>query len=77
MRKLIAFLAGTALGSLMGVALAMLFAPSSGEELRLKAQTRYQEIRTEITEAGAARRAELEQNLQALRSPNKPVEPKL
>lgn len=75
MRKLIAFLVGAALGSLVGTTLALLMAPYSGTELRNKAQNRYQEIRSQVVEAGAARRAELEQQLQALRSPRRPAAP--
>jgi gas vesicle protein len=71
MRNLIAFITGAALGSLVGSTLALLMAPASGAELRTKVQARYQEIRTEIVDASAARRAELEQQLQALRSPRK------
>jgi gas vesicle protein len=75
MQKLIAFLAGAALGGLVGATLAVLLAPYSGEELRGKAQDRYLEIRSQVTEAAAARRAELEQQLQALRSPSRPEAP--
>ena len=75
MRKLIAFLAGAALGGLVGATLAVLMAPYSGEELRNRAQSRFVEIRFQVTEAAAARRAELEQQLQALRSPNRPTAP--
>lgn len=75
MRKLIAFLAGSALGGLVGATLALLIAPYTGEELRSKAQNRFQEIRSQVVEAGAARRAELEQQLQALRSPRRPSAP--
>jgi gas vesicle protein len=72
MQKLIAFLAGAALGGLVGATLAVLLAPYSGEELRGKAQDRYLDIRSQVTEAAAARRAELEQQLQALRSSSRP-----
>ena len=75
MRKFIAFLAGAALGGLVGATLAVLMAPYSGEELRSKAQDRFVEIRSQVTEAAASRRAELEQQLQALRSPNRPTAP--
>jgi len=75
MRKIIAFLAGSALGGIVGATLAMLMAPYSGAELRSKAQNRFQEIRIQVSEAGAARRAELEQQLQALRSPRRPSAP--
>jgi gas vesicle protein len=73
--KLIAFLAGAALGGLVGATLAVLMAPYSGEELRGRAQGRYLEIRSQVTEAAAARRAELEQQLQALRAPKGPTTP--
>jgi gas vesicle protein len=75
MRKFVAFLAGAALGGLVGATLAVLMAPYSGEELRGKAQDRYLEIRSQVTEAAAARRAELEQQLQALRTPSRPTTP--
>jgi gas vesicle protein len=75
MRKFIVFLAGAALGGLVGATLAVLMAPYSGEELRSKAQDRFAVIRSQVTEAAAARRAELEQQLQALRSPNPPTAP--
>ena len=72
MQKLIAFLGGAALGALVGATLAVLLAPYSGEELRGRAQDRYLEIKSQVTDAAAARRAELEQQLQALRSSNRP-----
>ena len=75
MRKSIAFLVGAVLGGLVGATLAVLVAPYSGEELRDKAQGRYLEIRSQVSEAAAARRAELEQQLQSLRSPRPPSTP--
>ena len=75
MRKIIAFIAGSALGGFVGATLAVLLTPYSGEELRLKFQSRYDDIRSQVAEAGAARRAELEQQLQVLRSPRRPPAP--
>jgi gas vesicle protein len=75
MHKWIAFLGGAVLGGLVGATIAVLVAPYSGEELRNKAQSRYLEVRSQVTEAAAARRAELEQQLQALRSPRPPSTP--
>lgn len=72
MRKIFAFLAGVAFGGLVGGTLAILMAPYKGEDLRNKAQGRFMEIRSQVLEAGAARRAELEQQLQTLRSPRRP-----
>jgi gas vesicle protein len=66
------FLIGAALGGLVGAALALLFAPGSGEDMRLEFQNRTEHIQSQVQEAARARRAELEQQLAALRSPQHP-----
>lgn len=72
MRRTMSFLSGTAMGALVGAALALLFAPASGEELRNQMQERANRMQSEVQNAAAARRAELEQQLAALRQPQKP-----
>jgi gas vesicle protein len=72
MRGFISFLVGLLMGGLVGATLAVLFAPTSGAELRGQLQDRAQRIQLDVKEAASARRAELEQQLAALRSPNKP-----
>jgi gas vesicle protein len=66
------FLEGFVLGGVVGVVVALLFAPASGEELRLQMQNKAESIRSEVSEAAQARRAELEQQLAAMRAPRKP-----
>ena len=72
MRRTMSFLSGTAMGALVGAALALLFAPASGEELRNQMQERANRMQSEVQNAAAARRAELEQQLAVLRQPQKP-----
>lgn len=69
MQKFISFLTGVVIGALVGATLAILFAPSSGEELRLEMRGRAQQLQAEVKEAADSRRAELEQQLNTLRAP--------
>jgi len=66
------FLEGFVLGGMVGVVVALLFAPSSGEELRNQMQNEAERIRSEVSQAAQERRAELEQQLAAMRAPRKP-----
>jgi gas vesicle protein len=75
MKSVVSFLEGFAVGGLVGVVVALLFAPSSGEELRNNMQNEAMRIRSEVSEAAQARRAELEQQLAAMRAPRKPAAP--
>lgn len=63
------FLEGFILGGLVGVAVAVLAAPASGDELRGRIRGEARRIRDEVNRASTARRAELEQQLAALRMP--------
>jgi gas vesicle protein len=69
MKRFISLLAGFLTGAIVGGALAILFAPSSGQELKAEIQGRYYHLRDEVSEAAAQRRAELEEQLAALRAP--------
>lgn len=69
MQRFFYFFLGALLGGFLGATLALLLAPSSGEELRLKMRERVQRLQDELSQAAAQRRAELEQQLAALRSP--------
>ncbi len=69
MRRVLNFLYGSMIGALMGGTVALLLAPSSGEELRAQMQARAQSMQLEVKNAAASRRAELEQQLNFLRSP--------
>ena len=69
MRSLFSFIKGFFWGGLVGASVAMLFAPASGEELQTQLRERADRIQEEVTQAAAARRAELEQQLATLRTP--------
>jgi gas vesicle protein len=69
MRTVLSFLGGLTMGALVGVTFALLFAPESGAEMRVKIQERAHQVRTELSEAAATRRAELKDQLAALRGP--------
>jgi len=60
------------LGAVAGAAVALLFAPSSGEDLRNQMQNEATRVRSEVSQAAQMRRAELEQQLAAMRAPRKP-----
>ena len=66
------FLLGAILGGLMGAMAALLLAPSSGQQLRSNIASRADQIRSDVSEAAAARRAELERQLAELRAPRTP-----
>ena len=69
MQRFVSLLAGFLTGAVVGATLAILFAPTSGEELQGQIRDRYYTVRDEVTEAAAVRRAELEEQLAALRAP--------
>jgi len=64
MRKLTMFLAGMFAGALDGGVAALLLAPDSGEELRKKVCTSVSSLLEEGRKAAAARRAELQRQLE-------------
>ena len=59
---------GALLGGLVGTALARLYAPYPGEELKAKICDYVQNVRYEVEQAGVEKRAELEAQLEELRS---------
>ncbi|RPI32922.1 MAG: YtxH domain-containing protein [Chloroflexota bacterium] len=69
MQRVFNFLTGALIGSVVGATIAILLAPASGEELRAQMQERAQTLQTEVKSAAAARRAELEKQLAAMREP--------
>ena len=72
MRRLTSFIIGVLLGSLVGTSLAMLFAPSSGEDLRNQVKEYSNKMREEMRQASLDKRIELERQLVELRAPAKP-----
>jgi gas vesicle protein len=71
---MISFVMGALGGALVGATLAILFAPSSGEDLRREIRSRADRFRDEIRDAAQQRRIELERQLQSLRHPEIPIE---
>ena len=69
MNRALNFLLGVTLGGIIGATLAILLAPYSGEELRAEINLKTDRIRTEVSQAAAERRAELERQLASLKSP--------
>ena len=69
MNKFFNFIAGATLGALVGAATAILLAPSSGEELQAQIKAQVEQIQLEVKTAASDRRAELEEQLSALREP--------
>ena len=72
MRRVVNFISGAVIGAVVGALFALLFAPSSGEALRSQIQEQVITLQEEVRRASSDRRAELEQQLAALRSPQKP-----
>ena len=68
------FLMGALIGSFIGATIAILIAPSSGEDLRAEIGARTDRIRSEVAQASAERRAELERQLAALRAPQETIQ---
>jgi gas vesicle protein len=64
MNRFVSFLAGSMMGAAVGAALALLFTPYSGEELREMAR-----------EAAYTRREQMEARLRELRSPRRASAP--
>jgi len=71
MNKIFSFITGAIMGALVGGVIAILMAPSSGEELRGQIQERSIQISDDIKTVAAERRAELERELATLRAPYK------
>jgi gas vesicle protein len=68
MRRFTSFMTGVFWGALVGSVTVLLLTPESGDELRNKINTRTQTFRDEVQQAYAARVAQLEAELEQLRS---------
>ena len=69
MKRFFSFLTGAVMGALVGATVAILFAPSSGEDLRELMKKRCNEYYDELMQAARSRRIELEQQIETLRQP--------
>jgi gas vesicle protein len=69
MRRTLGFFIGALLGGLAGAVVALLFAPESGVDLRNRLRERTESLSTEIRQAAANKRIELQERLDTLRAP--------
>jgi gas vesicle protein len=69
MRRVLGFLIGATIGGLIGTIVALLFAPTSGTELRAQINNRAQMFATDIRQAASTKRIELQERLEVLRAP--------
>ncbi len=75
MRKFASFVFGSVIGALFGVVVALLIAPSSGEELQARARERVSNLRNEVQNAYEMRAAQLQGELEALSKRSEDDEP--
>lgn len=68
MRKFGKMFLGALLGGLVGSSLALIFAPASGEKLREEVTSYFKNLQYEVNRAGEEKRAELEAQLNKLRT---------
>lgn len=69
MSRVASFLLGAILGGVIGSSLVLLLTPSSGEAMRQQVRSYADNVEQEVRQAAAAKRIELEQQLEALRAP--------
>ena len=69
MRRAFGFFIGTLIGGIIGAAAALLFAPSTGTELRFQINDRAQGLVGNIRQAASTKRIELQERLDSLRAP--------
>ena len=68
MRKFASFVFGSVMGAMFGAIVALLIAPSSGEELQARARERVATLRDEVQSAYEVRTAQLQAELDVLSS---------
>ena len=74
MRRAFGFLIGIFVGWLVGGTIALLLAPASGEKLRGELRSRSTGFTSEIKQAAELRRKQLEDQLEAMRTPRMPAQ---
>ncbi len=73
MKKIISFFSGALMGSLVGATVAILLAPSSGDELRREIHQRAASFQDEISQAASSKRIQLEKKFNELKGPKSPA----
>ena len=68
MKKFGSAMLGAVLGAIVGSAVVLLFAPASGDETRQEIDNYFKNLKDEVQKAADEKRAELEEELEALRS---------
>jgi gas vesicle protein len=69
MSRIASFFLGAILGGLVGSSLVLLLTPESGENIRQQLRSGAEKVQQEVRQAAAARRADLEKQLEILRAP--------
>jgi gas vesicle protein len=69
MRRALSFFIGTLIGGTIGAAVALLFAPSAGIDLRVQINDRAQGLADDVRQAANTKRIELQERLETLRAP--------
>lgn len=69
MRRVFGFAIGALMGGIVGAAAALLFAPTSGEELRGLIDERSRSFTADIRQAANVKQIELRDRLESLRAP--------
>ena len=75
MAKFGKFMAGLCLGALVGAGVAILFAPYSGQQLRVEIDAYFKKATDDVKFAATEKRAELEKQLASLRAPKESEKP--
>jgi gas vesicle protein len=69
MRRTMSFIIGATIGGVIGAAVALLFTPFSGRELRTQIGDRTESFAADVRQAANSRRIELQERLEVLRTP--------
>lgn len=72
MQRILGFVLGAIAGGVIGAGVALLIAPSAGEDLRDQIQGRARTVVNQVKGAAEERRIELEYRLAELRAPHHP-----
>jgi gas vesicle protein len=69
MRRVLSFFIGATIGGLVGAVMGLIFAPSSGKQLRAQISDRAQSFASDVRQAASTKRIELQERLEVLRAP--------